>query len=99
MREFNQAPHGRRASNALDFRAMRFTQEDTIALLAVPLVVAAFKANGAVFASICLTLAGATIVLVVVRHGEFFWKQRFVICGFVVAGVLALTAYLYQVNL
>jgi hypothetical protein len=55
---------------------MRFDQRDAIALLAVPLIIAAFKAENSVFAALCLCLAGAMVVFAIARHDELLWKQR-----------------------
>jgi hypothetical protein len=77
---------------------MRFDQRDTIALLAVPLIVAAFKAENSVFAALCLCLAGAMVVFAIARHDELLWKQRFGLGAFVLLADLAALFYLYRVN-
>jgi len=78
---------------------MRFRRSDALALLAVPLVVAAFKAGGAVWPTICLMLAGASVVFASAGHEELGWKQRVGVCTLVFAVALGLVAYLYRVNL
>ena len=78
---------------------MRFRRSDAIALLAIPLVVAAFKVESCVFATICMSLAGGLIVLAMADHDDFPWKQRAAACGLVVALDLGAIGYLYRVNL
>jgi len=77
---------------------MRFEQRDALALLAVPMIVAAFKAGNAVFATLCLCLAGTILVFAIARHEELPWQRRFAVgaCVFVVD--LAALFYLYRVN-
>jgi hypothetical protein len=77
---------------------MRFEQRDALALLAIPLIVAAFKAENAVFATLCLCLAGTIIVFAIARHDELLWKQRFAVGMLVLVADLAALLYLYRVN-
>jgi len=72
---------------------------DAIALLSVPLVVAAFWTGGVVFPTICLCLALAAIVYVIAGHDELSRRRRVVICVLVTAVDVAMLAYLYKVNL
>ena len=77
---------------------MRFEQRDALALLAVPLIVAAFKAENAAFATLCLCLAGTIIVFAIGRHQELPWKHRFAAGALVFVADLAALLYLYRVN-
>jgi hypothetical protein len=77
---------------------MRFEQRDALALLSVPLIVAAFKAGNAVFATLCLCLAGAILVFAVARHEELPWKHRIAVGALVFVADLASLFYLYRVN-
>jgi hypothetical protein len=77
---------------------MRIDRRDAVALLAIPLVIAAFKVNGAAFATVCLMLAGAVIVLGVAGHDELSWKQRIGISTCVFALDLGALVYLYRAN-
>ena len=77
---------------------MRFEQRDALALFAVPLIVAAFKAGNAVFAALCLCLAGAILVFALVRHEELSWKHRLAGGALVFAAYLVTLLYLYRVN-
>jgi len=77
---------------------MRFEQRDALALLAIPLIVGAFKAENAVFATLCLCLAGTIIVFAIGRHDELPWKQRFAVGAFVFIADLVALLYLYRVN-
>lgn len=77
---------------------MRFEQRDALALLAVPLIVAAFKAENAVFATLCLCLAGTIIVFAIGRHEELPWTQRFAVGALVFVADLAALFYVYRVN-
>ena len=78
---------------------MRFSRSDAIALLAVPLVVVAFKVESSAFSTICMSLAGGLIVLAMADHDDFPWNQRAAACGLVVALDLGAIGYLYRVNL
>jgi hypothetical protein len=78
---------------------MRFRPPDAIALLAVPLLVAAFKAGGAIFSTICLCLSAGIIVMAITRHDELAWQSRGAMCALVVAVDLGMIFYLYRVNL
>ncbi len=77
---------------------MHFEQRDAIALLAVPLIVAAFKAENAVFATLCLSLAAALVIFALARHDELPWKQRFALGALIFVADLATVFYLYRVN-
>ncbi|MBZ5594371.1 MAG: hypothetical protein LAP39_19190 [Acidobacteriia bacterium] len=77
---------------------MRVDRRDAVALLAIPLVIVAFKVESAMFATLCMTLAGAVIVLAVGGHDEFPWKHRIAICAFVFAADLGMLLYLYRAN-
>jgi hypothetical protein len=77
---------------------MRFEQRDALALLAVPLIVAAFKAGNAVFATLCLCLAGAILVFALARHEELSWKNRIAVGALLFVADLASLSYLYRVN-
>lgn len=77
---------------------MRVEQRDALALLAIPLIVAAFKAQNAVFATLCLCLAGTILVFAIARHEELPWKQRFAVGALILAADLAALFYLYRVN-
>jgi hypothetical protein len=77
---------------------MQIKLADAIALLAVPLVVVAFIAGGAVWPTICLCLAGAIVVYVVAEHHELPWQRRIAISSVVFAVDLAMVLYLYRVN-
>ena len=77
---------------------MRFEQRDALALLAVPLIVAAFKTGNAVFSTLCLCLTGAIVVFAIARHEELPWKRRFAVGAFVFVADLATLLYLYRVN-
>src|SRR5216684_7792998 len=79
-------------------RVMHFEQRDAIALLAVPLIVAAFKAENAVFATLCLSLAAALAIFALARHDELPWKQRFALGALIFVADLATVFYLYRVN-
>jgi hypothetical protein len=78
---------------------MRFRQLDAIALAAVPLVVAAFWAGGAILPTICLCLAGAIVVHVIAGHGELAWGPRLAASTLVFAVAVGMVVYLYRVNL
>src|SRR5713101_202762 len=78
---------------------MRLKSSDAIAFLAVPLVVAAFKAGGAILPTICLSLAGAVIVFAIGGHDELAWKHRIAVCSLVFVVAVGLVVYLYRVNL
>ena len=77
---------------------MHFEQRDAIALLAVPLIVAAFRAENAVFATLCLSLAAALVIFALARHDELPWKQRFALGALIFVADLATVFYLYRVN-
>jgi hypothetical protein len=77
---------------------MRIKSADAIALLALPLLVAAFLAGGAVWPTVCLMLAGAIVVFVVAGHEDLAWKQRVAICTAVFTVDMAMMVYLYRVN-
>ena len=78
---------------------MHFRQQDAVALLAIPLLVAAFKAGGAAWPTICLSLAGAVIVFAVASHEELS-RQRRIATGAVIFAVdLGMVVFLYRVNL
>jgi hypothetical protein len=72
---------------------------DAVALLAVPLVVAAFKAGGAILPTICLSLAGAVVVYAICGHHEWAWGNRIAACTLVFAVAVGMVVYLYRVNL
>jgi hypothetical protein len=72
---------------------------DAIALLSVPLVLAAFMAGGVVFPTICLCLAGAAVVYVIAGHDEVAWKNRIAVCSFVLVVAVGMAVYLSRVNL
>jgi hypothetical protein len=78
---------------------MRLREPDAIALLAVPLVVAAFWAGGAILPTVCLCLAGAVIVYAIAGHDELTWHQRVGVCMLATGADVAVLAYLYRVNL
>jgi hypothetical protein len=78
---------------------MEFRRGDAIALVAIPLVVVAFKAEGAILPTICLCLAGAIVVYAIAGHDELSWQRRVAICGLVTVLDLAVVSYLYKVNL
>src|SRR5579863_1025605 len=77
---------------------MRFEQRDALALLAVPLIVAAFKAENAVFATLCLCVAGAMVVFAMARHDELLWRQRFAISALIFVADMVTLFYLYRAN-
>jgi hypothetical protein len=77
---------------------MRFEQRDALALLAVPLIVAAFKAENAVFATLCLCVAGALVVFAIARHDELPWRQRFAMSALIFAADMVTLFYLYRAN-
>jgi hypothetical protein len=77
---------------------MRFEQRDAVALLAVALIVAAFKAGNALLETLCLCLAGAILVFLLVRHEELPWKHRFAGSGLVLVAYLVTLFYLYRAN-
>jgi len=78
---------------------MQFKPADFIALLAVPLLIAAFMAGGAVWPTLCLCLAGAIVVYIVAEHQELPWQRRIAISSVVFAVDLVMIIYLYRVNL
>jgi len=77
---------------------VRVDRRDAVALLALPLAVVAFKVGNAVFATLCLTLAGAVIVLAIAGHDEVAWKRRLAVCTVVFAADLGALLYLYRVE-
>jgi hypothetical protein len=81
------------------WRTMLFRQPDAVALLAIPLALAAFWAGGVVFPTICLCLAGTMVVYVIAGHDELAWKQRVAMCVLAAVLDLAVVSYLYKVNL
>src|SRR5437899_12170441 len=86
--------------NAIDSaKAMPSRPPDAIALLAVPLVVAAFLTGGVVLPTICLCLAGASVVYVIAGHDELSRRRRIVICVLVIAVDVVMLGYLYKSNL
>lgn len=78
---------------------MRFKRSDAVALVAIPLVVAAFKVEGAILPTICLCLAAGVIVLTVAGHEELAWNQRVAICSLVIVLDFVAIVCLYRVNL
>jgi hypothetical protein len=78
---------------------MRFRRSDAVALIAVPLVVVAFKVEGAILPMICLCLAGTVIVYAIAGHHELSWQRRVAVCGLASVLDLAVVSYLYKVNL
>jgi hypothetical protein len=77
---------------------MRFEQRDAVALLAVALIVAAFKVGNALLATLCLCLGGAILVFLLVRHDELPWKHRLAGSALVLVAYLVTLFYLYRVN-
>ena len=77
---------------------MRLEQRDAIALLAVALIVAAFKAGNALLATFCLCLGGAILVFLLVRHEELPWKHRLAGSALVLVAYLVTLFYLYRAN-
>jgi len=77
---------------------MRANWRDAVALLVLPLAIAAFKIESAVFATLCLTLAGAVIVLAVAGHDEVPWKHRLAVCAVVFVADLGALLSLYRVQ-
>jgi hypothetical protein len=77
---------------------MRFEQRDAVVLLAVALIVAAFKAGNALLATICLCLGGAILVFLLARHDELPWKHRLAGSALVFVAYLVTLFYLYRVN-
>jgi len=75
---------------------MRVDRRDAVALLALPLAIAAFTVDNAVFATLCLTFAGAVIVLAIAGHDEVAWKHRLAVCAVVFAADLGALLYLYR---
>ena len=59
---------------------------------------AAFKIEKPVFATLCLTLAGAAIAFTIAGHNEMPWKHRFAACAIVFAADLAMLLVLYRAN-
>jgi hypothetical protein len=78
---------------------MEFRRGDAIALVAIPLVVVAFKAEGAILPTICLCLAGAIVVYAIAGHEELSWQRRVAVCGLATVLDLVVVSYLYRVNL
>jgi len=77
---------------------MRANWQDVVALLAIPLAIAAFKVGNTFFATVCLTLAGAVIVLAVAGHDELPWKHRLAVCAVIFVADLAALLSLYRVQ-
>jgi len=77
---------------------MRIEQRDALAFLAIPLIVAAFKAANAAFATLCLCLAGTIIVFAIGRHEELPWKNRLAAGALVFAADVAALFYLYRMD-
>ncbi len=78
---------------------MCFRGSDAFALIAVPLVVAAFKTEGAILPTICLCFAGAVVVFAIASHNELSWQRRVAISALATVVDVVMLAYLYKVNL
>ena len=78
---------------------MHFRQPDAIAILAVSLLVAAFKVESPVFPTICISLFAGIVIFAIVSHDELSWERRAAICALVGIADVAIVAYLYKVNL
>jgi hypothetical protein len=78
---------------------MRLKWPDAIALFAVPLVVVAYKAGGAILPTLCLSLAGAVVVFALAGHDELAWKHRIAGSTFIFAVAVGMVVYLYRINL
>src|SRR5215471_19910528 len=72
---------------------------DAIALLAIPLVVVAFKVEGAILPTLCLCMAGAIVVYVIAGHEEVAWNHRIAVCSIIFLVALGMVVYLYRLNL
>jgi len=77
---------------------VRLSRPDAIALLAVPLAVAAFNIESTVFAPVCMSLAAGLVLIAIARHDELRWQLRITACALIVAVAVGLIFYLYRVN-